>query len=101
MQVIKEGTIFRLLDYGSEEKGQIIAFTEKAPGGTFFPGTTNEEVISMLIERFYTLNRKQPAIDNAIILHQLKGIRQLLAQRVSKKIENQQKREQDNSSARS
>ena len=100
MQVLKEGVIFKLLDYGSEETGQVVAFTEKGPNGRFISGTTNEEVINMMVERMIVLNKRQPANDNLIIIHYLKSVRQLLAQRVSRKIENKEKREQDNNASR-
>ena len=87
MQVIKEGIKYELDDFKRENAPQVIQFTEKAKAGGYNPGTTNEEVIQMLVDRFYTLQRTNWSAENATIIILLKSVRQLLAKRLSRKIE--------------
>ncbi|HAY89564.1 MAG TPA: hypothetical protein DCY51_09000 [Bacteroidetes bacterium] len=87
MQTEKEGFVYRLYDFKSEEHYQTIKFTEKTPDGKFNPGTTNEEVVQMLIDRFYYLQKNNWSAENATVIILLKNVRQLLAKRLSRKIE--------------
>jgi len=87
MQTEKEGIIYKLHDFKSTDTFQVVKFTEKAEDGTFNPGTTNEEVVQMLIDRFYFLQKGGWSAENATILLLLKNVRQLLAKRLSRKIE--------------
>lgn len=89
MKVITPGTEYVLEGFGTE---QTVRFTSKAENGTFLAGTTNEEVVNMLIERFYYLNNKNYSSENSTILIQLKSVRALLKKRINKKIK---KAEQD------
>ncbi len=97
MKEIKEGVIYELSNFGSGT--QIVKFTEKVEG-TFNDGTTNEEVINMLIERFYTLQKKNYSTENAAILIMLKNVRKLLATRFKRKKENIERYEENNNSYR-
>ena len=90
MIVEKEGVAYRLLNYGSEESSQRIVFTHLNEAN-YEPGTTNEEVISMLIDRIHVLNRIKPSLDNDTMLYHLKQVRTLLAKRMSNKAENKQR----------
>lgn len=87
MQTEKEGFVYRLFDFKSEEHYQTVKFTEKTTDGKFNPGTTNEEVVQMLIERFYYLQKNNWSAENATIIILLKSVRQLLAKRLNRKIE--------------
>ena len=61
--------------------------TEKNKDGTFNPGTTNEEVIQMMIDRFYYLQKNNWSAENATVIILLKNVRQMLAKRLSRKID--------------
>lgn len=87
MQAEKEGVIYRLHDFKSTETYQTVRFTEKTKEGKFNPGTTNEEVVQMLIDRFYFLQKTNWSAENATVIILLKSVRQLLAKRLSRKIE--------------
>lgn len=91
---IKEGITYELCNFISGT--QKVKFTEKLSDGTFIDGTTNEEVINMLIERFYSLQRKNYSSENATILIMLKNIRRLLALRFKRKKENTERYEENN-----
>lgn len=79
MKVIREGHRYRLDDFENETSlGQVIQFIEKAPveeGSTelktIFDGTTNEEVLSVLIDRLSYLQGKFPCRENAIVITKL------------------------------
>lgn len=91
---VKEGIVYELCNFVSGV--QKVKFTEKLPDGTFLDGTTNEEVINMLIERFYSLQKKNYSSENATILIMLKNIRRLLALRFKRKKENTERYEENN-----
>lgn len=92
MQSIKPGIVYRLFNFKSEDF-QEIRFTEKVDG-KYVPGTTNEEVIEMLIDRFYQLNKKSFSTENQLVIMLLKIIRQQLSKRLSRKIDNVKRYEQ-------
>jgi hypothetical protein len=83
MKVLQDGIKYALEGNGEE---QILKFTSKDKNGEFLDGTTNEEVINALIERFYYLNNKGYSAENTAILIQLKSVRSLLKKRISKKL---------------
>ena len=86
MKIIKPGVEYQVTDFSDNERFQTIKFTEKL-AGTFQEGTTNEEVINILIDRFYTLQKKNFSAENQCIILLLKNVRQLMAKRLSRKIE--------------
>lgn len=86
MKIIKPGVEYQVTDFADNERFQTIKFTEKL-AGTFQEGTTNEEVINILIDRFYTLQKKNFSAENQCIILLLKNVRQLMAKRLSRKIE--------------
>jgi len=92
MQSIKPGIAYKLFNFKSEES-QEVRFTEKV-SGKYIPGTTNEEVIEMMIDRFYQLNKKSFSSENQVVILLLKMIRQQLSKRLSRKIDNVKKYEQ-------
>ncbi len=95
MQSIKPGIAYKLFNFKSEEC-QEVRFTEKVDG-KYIPGTTNEEVIEMMIDRFYQLNKKSFSSENQVVILLLKLIRQQLSKRLSRKIDNVKKYEQSES----
>lgn len=95
MQSTKPGIAYRLFNFKSESF-QEVSFTEKV-NGEYMPGTTNEEVIEMMIDRFYELNKKSFSSENQVVILLLKMIRQQLSKRLSRKIENVKRHEQNTS----
>lgn len=79
MNIIREGHRYMLDNF--EEDGdfkQIIQFIEKEPDendstklNTIYNGTTNEEVLKMLINRMNYLNSKFPCRENSIAITKL------------------------------
>ena len=85
MRTEKAGVSFLLDNFGDDPGSQEVKFTEKNTDGSFNPGTTNEEVIQMLIDRFYFLQGSNWSSENATVILMLKSIRKLLGKRRSKK----------------
>ena len=79
MKVLTEGHKYELANFeNKEEQGQIIQFIEKKPiteGSTQLKtvsdGTTNEELISVLIDRLGFLQSKFPCKENACAITKL------------------------------
>lgn len=78
MKVITEAHKYELENFEAKDKpGQTIQFIEKKPvAGTDFlqtinDGTTNEEVLSVLIDRLQSLQAKFPCRENAIVITNL------------------------------
>lgn len=77
MEIIKEGIIYKLNNFSNREDYQVISFVEKIPSDgssieRFQDGTTNEEVLYMLIDRLNYLNTKHYSIQNKIAKDALK-----------------------------
>ena len=86
MQVLEEGVYYELNNF-NKEGSQKIQFVSKNHGeDTYKAGTTNEEVVNMLIERFYFLQKKGFSVENQIIIENLKNVRRMLKKRLSNKI---------------
>lgn len=86
MKILEPGIEFFLEDFKDPEKGQVVRFTAKDPVlGGYIPGTTNEEVFDMMIERFYELQKKRFSTDNQMIIAHLKDCRRLSKKRISNK----------------
>ena len=86
MEIVKPGIEYRLHNFKSETEYQTVRFTEKTPTG-FNPGTTNEEVVSMLIDRLYALQNKNFSVENQSCIILLKQVRVLLKKRLNRKID--------------
>ena len=86
MRVVKPGVEYQVTDFADNTECQTIKFTEKL-AGEFQKGTTNEEVINVLIDRFYSLQKRNFSAENQCIILLLKNVRQLVAKRLSRKIE--------------
>ena len=75
MNIITPGHLYELQDFESKEHDQCLQFIEKEPveaGSSELKlindGTTNEEVLAVLIDRINFLNKKFPCRENAIAL---------------------------------
>lgn len=88
MEIVKPGVVYELSNFKKETGSQQVRFTEKNSDGTFEAGTTNEEVIDMMIDRFHQLNMKRFSAENQCSIMLLKNVRQLQARRLSRKITN-------------
>ena len=82
MKVLTEGHRYELENFENKEvAGQIIQFIEKVPSGnvgqestvlkTVNDGTTNEEMLEVLINRMNSLQSKFPCRENAIVITKL------------------------------
>ncbi len=84
MQILTPGHRYLLANFENPANGQTIQFIEKErvtkePGSdavvdklvTINDGTTNEEVLAMLIDRLGHLQAKHPCRENAIVLTKL------------------------------
>ena len=85
MDGIIPGVEYELRNFNSDTS-QKIRFVSKGPEG-FMEGTTNEEVVNMMIDRFYSLQSKSFSVENQVIIEQFKAIRRQLAKRLTKKVE--------------
>lgn len=77
MVIKEEGHVYEVQNFESEST-QTIAFIKKAPVSpdspemeTVMEGTTNEEIISVLINRLQFLNAKFPCRENSIVITKL------------------------------
>jgi len=71
MIIVKEGTVFELVNYYGKGT-QPVQFTEKLLKGGYSNGTTNEEVVNMMIERFCHLQKVRYSPENQHVLFLLK-----------------------------
>lgn len=88
MQVEKRGVFYRLFNFRSASY-QTVKFTEKVDG-EHVPGTTNEEIIDMMVDRFEYLNERSWSVENELILSLLHVIKGALRRRLGRKIRNVQ-----------
>ena len=86
MEAEKKGVFYRLFNFKSSTY-QTVRFTEKVDG-EYVPGTTNEEVVDMLIDRFEHLSRRSWSVENELVLSLLHVIKNTLRRRLSRKIQN-------------
>jgi len=89
MEAEKRGVFYRLYNFKSAMY-QTVRFTEKVDG-EHIPGTTNEEVVDMLVDRFEYLNQRSWSVENELILSLLEVIKKTLRRRLSRKIQNVKK----------
>lgn len=92
MDIIESGYVYRLNSFKGDNP-QLVRFTQKLITGEFVDGTTNEEVVDMLIARMYALQVKNPSPENQCVIIMLKSIKELLSKRLSKKIRKNEERE--------
>ena len=78
MKILTPGHKYELANFEQVgQPGQTLQFIEKAPVGaagqltTVHDGTTNEEVLRVLIDRMQSLQSKFPCRENAIVITKL------------------------------
>lgn len=78
MKVIRSGHCYKVENFEDKSESQEIQFIEKEPvepGSTelvtIYDGTTNEEVLKVLIDRMQYLQGKFPCRENAIVITKL------------------------------
>jgi hypothetical protein len=89
MEAEKKGIFYRLYNFRAASY-QTIRFTEKLEG-EHIPGTTNEEVVDMLVSRFEYLNQRAWSVENELVLSLLHVIKGALRRRLGRKIQNVKK----------
>jgi len=88
MKVIEEGHIYELKSY--EGMGdQTIKFISKNGGNIVHDGTTNEEVLEVLIDRMKSLNSKFPCRENSLVITKLEESLMWLERRTSLRVKQQ------------
>lgn len=91
MKNLVEGHLYELENFENKSaKGQILQFIQKEPiaGGngellTIADGTTNEDLLEMLIDRMKYLQAKFPCRENAIVITKLEESLMWLEKRTS------------------
>lgn len=87
MKVISEGHLYELANMEDGSPEQRIQFIEKEKQGDAFVtvnnGTTNEEVLAMLIDRMRYLQLKASCRENAIVITKLEEALMWLEKRTS------------------
>ena len=96
MKILREGHRYELANFGDKEaKGQEIQFIEKESQVvsegvnelvTINDGTTNEEVIEVLIDRLNNLNGKFPCRENSLAITKLEEALMWLNKRTADRI---------------
>lgn len=87
MKVLIEGHRYIAANFEDTNDGQTIQFIQKelaAPDGTLATvndGTTNEELLEVLLDRLRYLNGKFPCRENALAITDLESARNWLFQR--------------------
>jgi hypothetical protein len=78
MTNLTPGHLYVAANFEDPSKGQLIQFIEKRPNAddgtkldTINDGTTNEEVLAVLIDRLNFLQAKFPCRENAIVITKL------------------------------
>ena len=100
MKVLREGHLYELQSFEGGES-QKLQFIEKAPvkeGATELKtvndGTTNEELLKVLINRMQSLNGKFPCRENSIVITKLEEslmwLEKRTADRVARNVEGKQ-----------
>lgn len=90
MKVIRKGHLYQLDSFNFGKPSQAIQFIEKIPVGellgTVNDGTTNEEVLAVLIDRMKYLQDKFPCRENAIVITKLEESLMWLEKRTSDRV---------------
>ncbi len=104
MKVLIEGHKYEVANFESKEtEGQVIQFIQKEPvkeGSTELKtvadGTTNEELIAVLVDRLKFLDNKFPCIENQSAIFNLEEslnwLNQRTANRVNRNVEGKNER---------
>lgn len=91
MEVIKPGFEYKLINFSDKNASQTIRFIKKTDG-VVEDGTFNEEVINMMLNRFYHLQKISYSKENSIVIALLTEIRDLLRKRLERKLDLVEKR---------
>ena len=93
MQIKVEGHQYEMSNFENKDQpGQILQFIHKEPDEsneliTISDGTTNEEVLEVLIDRMKFLNNKFPCTENELVINHLDFALFQLNERTRKRIE--------------
>jgi hypothetical protein len=99
MQVLTAGHKYVATNFEDKASGQTIQFIQKEPKGegqvqelvTISDGTTNEEILEVLIDRMNYLQAKFPCRENAIVITKLEEslmwLNKRTADRVNRNVE--------------
>lgn len=101
MKVLTQGHKYELANFENKEASQVIQFIEKSPDiteptklNTINDGTTNEELLTVLIDRLQYLNSKFPCRENSIVITKLEEslmwLNKRTADRVKRNVEGKQ-----------
>lgn len=95
MKVLREGHRYELASFETANDSQVLQFIEKVPDEasevpgalrTVNDGTTNEEVLAVLIDRMQYLQGKFPCRENAIVITNLEESLMWLNKRTSDRL---------------
>lgn len=88
MKVLTEGHKYVAANFENPEEGQLIQFIERVPREensseltTVNDGTTNEELLEVLVDRITYLNNKFPCRENSIVITHLQDAQNWLERR--------------------
>lgn len=72
MKAITNGYRYKVSNFDNTDEHQVIQFIQKDESGeTISDGTTNEELLEVLIDRITFLNNKFPCRENSIVVTKL------------------------------
>lgn len=91
MKVLREGHRYELSNFEHKEKSQVIQFIEKETTpdnelATILDGTTNEELLEVLINRMNYLDNKFPCRENMMAIVKLEEALMWLNKRTADRI---------------
>jgi hypothetical protein len=90
MKILREGHRYSFKNFEDGVYDQELQFIEKNPQGqdlvTVFDGTTNEEVLEVLINRMEYLQNKFPCRENSIVITKLQESLMWLNKRTADRI---------------
>jgi len=72
MKALDDGHNYQLKQMKQSKVAPILSFYEMRDDGTIINGTTNEEVIKVLIDRIRRMNAKFPCRENAVAIGKLR-----------------------------
>lgn len=84
MEAITPGRVYNLRNFKSG-KTQRVVFTHRIATDEFVEGTTNEEVIDMLLDRLFYLQTKGFDAKNQVAIDNLKNAKRALKKRSNRK----------------
>lgn len=84
MKVLEEGRVYEVRNFNSDEY-QKIRFTRKRYDGSFADGTTVEELIRVLRDKFYHFNGIEYSEENTACIKMCDGMLRQMIKRLEKK----------------